>query len=62
MSRPLAYAANTQEQVIGAGGVINFGNAIRRYSVSYSRSRQRLSAEHTGCRDSGKGVAYELLQ
>lgn len=48
MSRSLAYAANTQEQVIGAGGVINFGNAIRRYGCNCNISGGNATVKGNG--------------
>lgn len=48
MSRSLAYAANTQDQVIGAGGVINFGNAIRRYGCNCNISGGNATVKGNG--------------
>lgn len=48
MSRSLAYAANTQDQVIGAGGVINFGTAIRRYGCNCNISGGNATVKGNG--------------
>lgn len=48
MSRSLAYAANTQSQVIGTGGVINFGNPVRRYGCNCNVSGGNATIKGNG--------------
>lgn len=48
MSKSLAYAANTQSQVIGTGGVINFGNPIRRYGCNCNVSGGNATIKGNG--------------
>ncbi len=51
MSRSLAYAANTQNQVLGVGSVINFGNAVRRFGCNCNISGGNATVKGNGYYD-----------